>query len=41
MKKTLRIGYGKNANKVTIESTGKKLYGTAIWREITTGDFYY
>lgn len=32
MKKTLKVGYGEKAEKVTIESTGKKLYGTAVWK---------
>lgn len=40
MKKTLRVGYGENARKVVLESTGKKLYGTAVWEEKETGKFY-
>ena len=34
MKKTLKVGYGQKAEKVTIESTCKKLYGTAVWKEL-------
>lgn len=40
MKKTLKVGYGEKANKVTIESTGKKLYGTAVWKDVNSDDFY-
>lgn len=41
MKKTLKVGYGEKANRITIESTGKKMYGTMIWREVGTDNFYY
>jgi hypothetical protein len=41
MKKVLKVGYGENARRVIIESTGKKLYGTAVWEEKETGKFYY
>lgn len=34
MKKTLKVGYGEKAEKVTIESTDKKLYGTVVWKDI-------
>lgn len=40
MKKTLRTHYGKDAEKVTVESTGKKLYGTAVWIDNSTGKYY-
>lgn len=40
MKKTLRVHYGKDAEKVTIESTGKKLYGTAVWVDKSSGKYY-
>jgi len=30
MKKTLKVGYGEKAEKITIESTSKKLYDTAV-----------
>lgn len=41
MKKTLKVGYGQKVEKVTIESTGKKLYGTAVWKEVCSDNFYY
>lgn len=41
MTKTLRTHYGKDAEKVTIESTSKKLYGTAIWIDKNTGKYYH
>lgn len=41
MKKTLKVGYGQKAEKVTIESTCKKLYGTAVWKELGKDVFYY
>ena len=40
MKKTLKITYAKDAKKVTIESTAKKLYGTLVWVDKTTGKYY-
>lgn len=40
MKKTLKVGYGQKAEKVTIESTCKKLYGTAVWKELGKDVFY-
>ena len=40
MKKTLKVDYSKDAKKVTIESTGKKLYGTAVWIDNSTGKYY-
>lgn len=41
MKKTLKVGYGQKAEKVTIESTCKKLYGTAVWKELGKDVFYH
>lgn len=41
MKKTLKVGYGQKAEKVTIESTCKKPYGTAVWKELGKDVFYY
>lgn len=41
MKKTLKVGYGEKAEKVTIESTGKKLYGTAVWKDVSKEDVFY
>lgn len=41
MKKTLKIGYGEKAEKVTIESTSKKLYGTVIWKDVSKEDAFY
>lgn len=41
MKKTLKVGYGQKAEKVTIESTCKKLYETAVWKELGKDVFYY
>lgn len=41
MKKTLKVGYGQKAEKVTIESICKKLYGTAVWKELGKDVFYY
>ena len=42
MKKTLSTKWenSKDTEKVTIESTGKKLYGTAIWIDKSTGKYY-
>lgn len=31
----------KKAEKVTIESTGKKLYGTAVWKDVNKEDAFY
>lgn len=41
MKKTLKVGYGEKSEKVTIESTGKKLYGTAVWKDVNKEDAFY
>lgn len=40
MTKTLRVGYAKDAQKVTLTSTAKKLYGTMIWIDASTGNYY-
>lgn len=40
MKKTLNIGFSGKHGKVTIESTSKKLYGTAVWIDKSTGNYY-
>ena len=40
MVKTLKAGYGKDSKKVTIESTDKKLYGTLIWIDQNTKEYY-
>lgn len=40
MTKTLGVGFGKDAKKVTLTSTGKKLYGTMIWIDNDTNQYY-